>query len=91
MASMLYFLAYNPPVQNKLREEMKRLLPNKDTPVTKDVLLNAPYLKACIKETLRLSPIAVATLRTTARDLVLSGYQIPKGVSNFSFASAFVS
>ncbi|XP_050296553.1 cytochrome P450 CYP12A2-like [Anthonomus grandis grandis] len=79
MASALYFLARNPDKQELLREELRKYLPNKDSPVTKDILRGSPYLKAVIKETTRLSPVSIGTLRTTVKDMVLSGYQIPKG------------
>ncbi|GLV43434.1 Cytochrome P450 301a1 [Carabus blaptoides fortunei] len=78
-AAALYYLSTNSRAQEKLRAETKRVLPNKDSPVTKEVLNNMPYLRACIKETTRLAPIAIGNLRRTPRDLVLSGYQIPKG------------
>ena len=81
MAANLYYLATNQEKQDKLREEMRQYLPKKDSPVTKEILSEVPYLKATIKETLRMAPIAVGNLRTTIQDMVLSGYQIPKGVS----------
>lgn len=80
MGAILYFLAKHPEAQKKLHEEMKTIFPNKNSPLTKTSLANASYLKAVIKETLRLTPIAVGNLRTTTKDLVLCGYQIPKGV-----------
>ncbi|XP_025833140.1 probable cytochrome P450 12a5, mitochondrial isoform X2 [Agrilus planipennis] len=75
----LYFLARNPKVQTKLREELCRVLPTKETPVTKEILAETPYLKAVIKETTRFCPIAIVNIRKTLKDLVLGGYQIPKG------------
>ena len=42
-------------------------------------LLNLPYLRACIKEGLRLYPPVSGTSRKTDVDLTLSGYFIPKG------------
>ncbi|XP_057319460.1 cytochrome P450 CYP12A2-like isoform X2 [Microplitis mediator] len=75
---LLYHLSINPRVQEKLREETLNLLPNKTSPVTFDVLNNIPYLKACIKESLRLTPIAIGNLRTMHTDVVLGGYKIPK-------------
>lgn len=77
----LYFLAKNPEVQENLRKEMRSLMPNKDSPVTKEVLTNASYLRAVIKETTRIAPIAVGNVRQAIKDMVLCGYQIPKGVS----------
>lgn len=81
MGSALYFLAKHPKVQHELRKELKKYMPNKNSPATKEMLREATYLKAVIKETTRLSPVSVGTLRTSVKDVVLSGYQVPKGVS----------
>lgn len=40
---------------------------------------NMPYLRACIKESQRIEPVLVGTLRKLANDVVLGGYQVPKG------------
>lgn len=77
--SLLYYLATNPRAQEKLHEEVKAVLPDKDLPVTLDTLKHIPYLKACLKESLRLAPIALGTLRTVQNDMVMGGYKVPKG------------
>lgn len=51
------------------------------SPVTYEILNKIPYLKACIREVLRLAPIAIGNLRTMKTNVVVGGYQIPKGVS----------
>uniref|UniRef100_V5GP28 Cytochrome P450 CYP12A2 n=1 Tax=Anoplophora glabripennis TaxID=217634 RepID=V5GP28_ANOGL len=79
LATLLYFLAKNPDKQQCLREELLKNLPEKNSPVTKEVLNKSPYLKAAIKESSRIAPTAIGNLRTTVKDLVLAGYQIPKG------------
>lgn len=38
-----------------------------------------PYLRACLKESLRITPITPGNFRASGQDIVLSGYQIPKG------------
>lgn len=78
---MLYYLATNPEAQNKLRAEIMEKLPGLDTPVTSEILESLPYMRACIKEAMRLSPIGTGIPRHVQKDLVLSGYQVPKGVS----------
>ncbi|XP_017482014.1 PREDICTED: probable cytochrome P450 12b2, mitochondrial [Rhagoletis zephyria] len=74
----IFLLAKNPEKQNILREELRTLLPNVDTPLVAQNLQNIPYLRACIKESMRITPIISGTMRATGRDLVLSGYRVPK-------------
>ncbi|XP_011164781.2 cytochrome P450 CYP12A2 [Solenopsis invicta] len=78
-SSLLYYIANNPEKQEKLREEVMSLLPDKTSPVTQDVLNQTRYAKACIKESLRLFPLAVGNLRTMRTDVCLGGYKIPAG------------
>jgi len=66
--------------QEKLREEVMSVLPDKTTPITSDILENIPYAKGCIKETLRLFPIANGVLRIMQKDILLGDYMISKGV-----------
>ncbi|CAG9857711.1 unnamed protein product [Phyllotreta striolata] len=70
----LNYLAQNKDIQNKA----KRYLALDD---------GDSYLKACIKETLRLSPTAGANSRFLARDTVLGGYLIPKNTLVSAFSS----
>ncbi|XP_037945860.1 probable cytochrome P450 12a4, mitochondrial [Teleopsis dalmanni] len=72
-------LAKNPEKQEKLREEILKILPDKTSDFTDTSLKNMPYLRACIKESLRLYPVVELNARTPQRDVVLSGYQVPKG------------
>lgn len=71
-------LAKNPEKQAKLREEVFRILPNKDSEFTEESTRNMPYLRACIKESLRVYPLTVGNSRAPIRDVVLSGYRVPK-------------
>jgi cytochrome P450 family 12 len=78
---ILYCLAKNPEKQQKLREEVCRILPNKDLPLTADNMRNLPYLRAVIREGLRIFSPTVGTVRAAGIDMVLQGYQIPRDVS----------
>ncbi|KAK7793314.1 hypothetical protein R5R35_011522 [Gryllus longicercus] len=82
-ASLLFHLAKYPNVQRKVGEEVRRVLPAKRSPVTEDAMEQMTYLKACLKESLRVFPIAMGNIRETQKDIVLSDYQVPKGVDVF--------
>ncbi|GBP65036.1 Cytochrome P450 CYP12A2 [Eumeta japonica] len=69
MISVLYLLAVNPEKQLKLREEILSQNERKQ------------YLKACIKEAMRVQPTAFANLRMSTKEYNLNGYIIPKGVN----------
>ncbi|XP_067682519.1 1,25-dihydroxyvitamin D(3) 24-hydroxylase, mitochondrial-like [Haliotis asinina] len=75
---MLYEVAKNPDVQKKLREELERSVPPGEIP-TPVHLRTMPYLKAVIKETLRLYPVGSYVGRINQQDIVILGYQVPKG------------
>lgn len=80
MTSCLYHLAKNPDKQETLRQEIFKNLPERNSKLTNDSLNNLPYMRACLKEALRMNPVLVGNARTTGRDLVLNGYQVPKGI-----------
>ncbi|XP_045500480.1 cytochrome P450 CYP12A2-like [Colias croceus] len=67
----LYLLANNPEKQNKLREE---LLSDSE---------RRPYLKACIKESMRMLPVVMGNIRKISKDYNLLGYKIPKNTDIF--------
>jgi cytochrome P450 family 12 len=76
----MYCLAKNPDKQEKLRAELFGIMPNENTPLCEENMKNLPYLRAVIKETLRLYPPATANMRRTNENLVLQGFKVPKGV-----------
>ena len=80
-AFLLYHLARNADKQDMLRKEILLVVGPKGSAVTPSALNEMHYLKACLKECLRLNPSAFLNTRNTDKDLVLSGYQVPKGVS----------
>lgn len=81
LVGVLYHLAKNPDKQDLLREEVLKCLPTRESKLTNDSLNNMSYMRACLKEALRLSPVLAGNARQTGRDVVISGYQVPKGVS----------
>jgi cytochrome P450 family 12 len=83
-AGILYCLAKNPQKQEKLRKEVFQVMPDKNTPLTTKALNNMPYLRAVIKEGIRLYGAAPATARRTMENIVLHGYQIPEGIDIFT-------
>ncbi|KAH8414281.1 hypothetical protein KR215_002047, partial [Drosophila sulfurigaster] len=74
----LLSIAKNPEKQAKLREEVLRILPNKNSDFTEASINNMPYLRACVKESLRFFPLIPGNSRVIKSDIVLNGYQIPK-------------
>ncbi|SPP87662.1 blast:Probable cytochrome P450 12a4%2C mitochondrial [Drosophila guanche] len=80
-AAALLCLAKNPEKQAKLREEIMKVLPDKDSECTVESMNNVPYLRACLKESHRLYPLVVINGRVLNRDSVLSGYQVPAGTN----------
>ena len=95
----MYHLSRNQDKQDALYEELKLALPEVSSPVTSTVQENIPFLKACVKETLRcierlhdsclnpffsrLKPVVLGNGRTLQMDTVIAGYQIPKNVLRF--------
>ena len=75
LSFLMYNLATNPDKQEKLRKECQKFGKN----LTVKDLNEVRYLKACIQETLRLTPTIMLNLRIIAEDMQLHGYLIPKG------------
>nr|XP_037273552.1 cytochrome P450 CYP12A2-like [Rhipicephalus microplus] len=99
----LYCLAMNPAVQKKAREEVMSVLPTPGRGEMKFKYTELSYLKACIRESLRLYPTIPGVHRKLDHDVVMSGYAIPKNTvlrtemfvsgrleQNFTRASEFI-
>jgi vitamin D3 24-hydroxylase len=77
---LLYNLGKNPEKQRTLRDEVQRVVGNEGN-VTVDQISQLTYLKACLKESLRLTPTAPGVTRLVERDVVIGGYRIPQNAS----------
>ncbi|XP_078343625.1 cytochrome P450 10-like [Oculina patagonica] len=73
---LLYNLARNPHAQEKLYQEVESVV-GKDGDVTSQSLAKLSYLKACVKESMRLNPVIPTNGRILDQDIVLSGYNVP--------------
>ncbi|XP_070577400.1 cytochrome P450 10-like isoform X2 [Ptychodera flava] len=72
----LDLLAWNEDVQHKLYQEISSVVP-KGQEITQEHLRNLHYLKAVVRESMRLYPVAPAFSRILASDVVLCGYHVP--------------
>jgi cytochrome P450 len=75
----LYYLALNIETQKRLRNEINSILMTKSEDLSGDKLSRMPYLKACVKETMRLRPVSIGVGRLTTHDILIRDYIIPKG------------
>ncbi|XP_051123395.1 cytochrome P450 71A6-like [Andrographis paniculata] len=81
-------LIKNPEAMKKLQNEVRKAA-EKSQEITEDVVDKMPYLKAVIKETLRLhSPIPLLVARQSTKDTKLMGYDIAAGTRVVINASA---
>lgn len=63
------------------------ILPNYDSDeiTVEHMTKHLHYSRAVLKETFRMNPVSVGVGRTTNTDLILSGYNVPKGVRFLSY------
>lgn len=83
-------MAKNPDKQQRLRKELKNVATDANGRLTQHSFNSTPYLTACVKEALRIAPVVMGTVRQLPIDLILHGYQIPKGVSKFDLMSILI-
>ncbi|MBX3423232.1 MAG: cytochrome P450 [Pirellulaceae bacterium] len=69
----MYHVHHHPEVLNQLQQELRQ------TGEEPTQLVTAPYLKACIQETLRVHPIITETLRKLRQPMELGQFCVPAG------------
>uniref|UniRef100_A0A8C1MTE8 Cytochrome P450, family 24, subfamily A, polypeptide 1 n=1 Tax=Cyprinus carpio TaxID=7962 RepID=A0A8C1MTE8_CYPCA len=78
MLWVIFNLSRNPCAQAKLLKEIQDVVPAGETPCAEHIK-NMPYLKACLKESMRVSPSVPFTSRTLDKDTILGDYTLSKG------------
>ncbi|XP_041377110.1 cytochrome P450 27C1-like [Gigantopelta aegis] len=77
MSFLFYSLAKHSGVQKKLQTEVDNLLGGR--PANYEDLQSMPYLKAVVKETLRMYPPIPVNARIMQDDITIDNYTVPKG------------
>jgi cytochrome P450 len=75
---LLYNLGRFPAVQARLREEVDAVVGQ--GPLTAAALNQMKYLRATLKESMRLTPSAAGLVRVLPQPITIQGYHIPAGV-----------
>lgn len=82
---LLYNMACHPEAQEKAYLEVKKLMEGRtEFNITSSDLNNIPYIKACLRESLRLFPTITGIYRKFDKDVTFSGYHVPKGTVVFA-------
>ena len=77
--SLILHLAANQRVQEAAQEELMRVIGPDRTPTFAD-MSNLPYIRACVKEMLRMNPVLAPGIRHyTDNDITYKEHVIPKG------------
>ncbi|XP_026271774.2 probable cytochrome P450 49a1 [Frankliniella occidentalis] len=79
-ATSLYLLARNQPAQDRVFQEVSRLLPGLDSALDTAATDKMHYLRACVREALRMFPVIIGNGRCLTKDTVIGGHLVPRGV-----------
>ncbi|KAJ8260104.1 hypothetical protein GJAV_G00177100 [Gymnothorax javanicus] len=74
----IFNLSRNPSAQVKLLQEIQAVVPPDQSP-SAEYIKRMPYLRACLKESMRLSPSVPFTSRTLDKETMLGDYVLPTG------------
>ncbi|CAG9467311.1 unnamed protein product [Pedinophyceae sp. YPF-701] len=82
MALLAFQIARRPDVRRRLPQELDEVLgppgPSQRSPTFDDINGRLTFLDACVRESMRVRPIATAQMRVATRPLEVGGYQLPK-------------
>ncbi|XP_077992026.1 25-hydroxyvitamin D-1 alpha hydroxylase, mitochondrial-like [Glandiceps talaboti] len=76
----LDLLAWNPDVQERLHQEITNVVP-KGEKISQEHLKEFHYLKAVVRESMRLFPVVYGFSRILNKDAVVGGYKVPEGTT----------
>ena len=79
---MVYLLAKNPEVQDRLYEEITSIVDSADA-INHETIKGMHLLEATIYETLRIRPSLTEHDRICTNDCTVLGFKIPKGTHSF--------
>eukprot|EP00466_Bigelowiella_natans_P021247 jgi/Bigna1/145420/aug1.99_g20128 len=79
ITNTLRLLSLHPEYVPKIRKELEEFAPNGVGEASLKDLASMSFLRACVKEGIRLIPPSGGGMRVTTQDIELAGYRIPKG------------
>jgi len=75
---LLFNIISNPSVKKNVYEELDEIIPL-GSEISAETLHQLPYLRACLSESLRLSPVAPNIARILEKSYVFQDYHVPAG------------
>ncbi|PBK83747.1 cytochrome P450 [Armillaria gallica] len=82
LAVGFFYVLNDPAIQAKLISEISAAWPNKESPVSYEVLEKLPYLTAVLKEALRMSAgVPISMPRVVDTQTYIDGVQVPAGTA----------